>query len=437
MSWIDAVNWIIDTALLILLFRKLTPQKNTSMPQKAAAWLAICATYVVYLPPGGIMGNVVVRCLIRIAAYCIWLSLYKGIALVPSLYMSGLAWIAFTCSDCIFLTPPLIVLRRDQAFYAENSIMTLLLGRVGKYILTLIIILIFSHFIRFDRIRRIRFERIIILVSLLICENYLKYSLHGIADRYEADFDIEFTVYPVLLQLLIIIVPIAFEHYISFRQDMENKRLTETISERTYNYAIAQQQAGKDLQQMHHDMKNHLLALSSMIGEESSRASDYVDQLIGRMEPYELQANTGNVVLDGLLSEKSSLAKAKGIEFSAAIDFRPGSFISDMDVCTIFGNALDNAIEASSKAEDKSRSFVLVKCTTRSEQLIISFTNYFEGKVTKNGDLPASTKLQPGHGIGISSIKSTAAKYGGIVTYSVDNYHNFNLNVIIPVRKSE
>ena len=143
--------------------------------------------------------------------------------------------------------------------------------------------------------------------------------------------------------------------------------------------------------------------------------------------------DTGSSLLDGLLSEKVRRANRGGVDLTVNVDFRQGGFLNDMDLCITFGNALDNAIEASLKVEDREKRGVLVKCGPAAGNLVITVTNYYEGDLKRSGGVLLSSKSGPGHGIGLASIRWTAERYGGVMTAEADGFRNFVLSVLIPI----
>lgn len=106
-----------------------------------------------------------------------------------------------------------------------------------------------------------------------------------------------------------------------------------------------------------------------------------------------------------------------------------------MDICSIFGNALDNAIECEKKIEDKERRLIHVTVTQQKSFLMIRVENYFEGDLKFREGSPATTKKDKRmHGYGIKSIRYTVNKYGGALHINhKDNW--FELQILIPIQE--
>jgi len=141
--------------------------------------------------------------------------------------------------------------------------------------------------------------------------------------------------------------------------------------------------------------------------------------------------------LDSILMEKAKTARAKGVEFKAFVDFREGGFINPMDLSSIFGNALDNAIEAASRVEDPKRRLLSLKAASQSGVLAVKVVNCFDPEkhpLKKDGEQLLSTKEDPReHGIGIRSMRYSVEKYGGMLDFGVEDLYYFVLNLVLPI----
>lgn len=148
---------------------------------------------------------------------------------------------------------------------------------------------------------------------------------------------------------------------------------------------------------------------------------------------YDSAIKTGNDTLDVLLTERSLYCEKHGIRLSCMIDGSKLDFMPVGDVYSLFGNALENAIEAVSKLEqpeDRNISFLVRE---RRGMLVITVDNYFSSPLVFENGLPHTTKTgdQGYHGYGLKSIRMVAEKYGGEVTVTADDL--FHLNVLIPL----
>ncbi|UTR15289.1 ATP-binding protein [Salipaludibacillus sp. LMS25] len=181
----------------------------------------------------------------------------------------------------------------------------------------------------------------------------------------------------------------------------------------------------------YHDLKNHIIALRAE--EDPEKRNAYLTEMENDIKSFEAQHKTGHNVLDTLLASKSMYCIKNGITLTCVAD---GTLLNDMDVidiCTIFGNALDNAIEYEKQIKEEEKRLIHVSLFTQKGFLMIRFENYFEGDLILDGDLPVTTKKDKYyHGYGLKSIRYTVQKYDGVV--KVDQKGNwFELKILIPI----
>ncbi len=181
----------------------------------------------------------------------------------------------------------------------------------------------------------------------------------------------------------------------------------------------------------HHDLK-HQIAL--IRGENDPQKRDeYLEEIDQAMGIYESQYDTGNTVVDTILTGKSVYCKEQDINFSCVVNGELLDFILVMDICSIFGNALDNCIESVEKLEEVEKRIIRVAVFSKHNFLIMRFENYYEADLEFQDGLPKTTKKdRKYHGYGIKSIKSIIEKYHGNLSISTDD-NWFSVKVIIPL----
>lgn len=184
----------------------------------------------------------------------------------------------------------------------------------------------------------------------------------------------------------------------------------------------------KMVRSVYHDLKNHLLVLQANMSSHEDMQEELL-ALQNKISGYEDYYHTGNSFLDVLMRDKSRAAKEKKIDFQAAVQFHAGNFMEPLDISTIFGNALDNAIEASEKLADSMR-LIDVKASQVRDMLIIAVEN--NCSAMESFDHKTSKQDKFLHGFGLNNIKSTVEKYQGecIIKHSGQK---FILKIMIPV----
>ncbi|MBR1891117.1 MAG: sensor histidine kinase [Clostridia bacterium] len=176
-----------------------------------------------------------------------------------------------------------------------------------------------------------------------------------------------------------------------------------------------------------HDIRYKINAL---LAQKENVNSDEIEKLKESVFIYDSVVDTGNRLLNVILSEKRLYCEQNGIKFTCMADGEKLSFMSDGDLYTFFGNILDNALEAVNKLEDKNKKIISIVVKCKNDMLILQEENYFEGNLTYENGLPKTVKVDSAnHGFGLKSIRMIAQKYGGeISVYTTGEV--FHLNVI-------
>ncbi len=184
----------------------------------------------------------------------------------------------------------------------------------------------------------------------------------------------------------------------------------------------------------YHDLKHQIAVLRNESNPGKREA--YLDDIEQGVKQYESQYKTGNAVLDTILTGKALICAKDGIELTCVADGTLLDCISEMDLCTLVGNALDNAIEYERGLSDDERRLIHVTVSQVNGFVLIRVENYItnpESFIMRNG-LPVTTKRNTDyHGFGLKSIRHTAMSYGGTLTVTVRD-HWFDLRVLIPLR---
>ncbi|MBQ3558170.1 MAG: GHKL domain-containing protein [Agathobacter sp.] len=185
----------------------------------------------------------------------------------------------------------------------------------------------------------------------------------------------------------------------------------------------------------YHDLKHQIEVLRKEQDPEKRNA--FLNQMEDEIKQYELQNKTGNSVLDTVLTSKSMYCDSHGITLTSVVDGQLLDFMETMDICSIFGNALDNAIESVLKIEEKEKRLIHVTVSQQKAFVMIRVENYFEGGLKyAAGQLKTTKKDAAFHGYGIKSIRYTVNKYDGAVDIDTrDNW--FNLKILIPLKEVE
>lgn len=369
---------------------------------------------------------------LRIVPIAVFLYFYTGIDWKRCIYFSSLAWVGFTIASTIFGILSLSgVVERGHFFTGENS---------GKYLLTSILehslsffaVTVLTRLFPMKSIQKIEKERFLLLGYVIFCEAYLVQMLDVIKASALGRAQPELTVYIILMQSVVIGGMLLFERYMAVSESRGKERMLDLAGQYRYEALRERQEAETDVRRLHHDMKNHLLALRS-IENDAAKVDEYIEQMLDSLKKLEVLRRTGNELLDGLLAEKIRIAAVHGIEMTAELDFRPCSYMESFDVCTIFGNILDNAIEAAEKVQSPCQRKIQLCGSCAADRMVITCTNPYTGKLDQLGELYRSSKADAElHGIGLSNVKRSVEKYGGTMLIDSGTAGIFRLVLMLP-----
>lgn len=223
-------------------------------------------------------------------------------------------------------------------------------------------------------------------------------------------------------------------YFVQRRQIQSRKELAamQTILENQY----AQYRLSRDtielIDRKYHDMKHLIAALRAE--PDAEVRGKWLDEMEADIHSYEIQNKTGHHVLDTVLTGKSLYCQKHGIELLVVANGKLLEFMDVMDICTIFGNGLDNAIECELKIPDKSRRIIRLMLSAQKQFLLLKVENYCPEPPRFQNGLPVTTKDDSAnHGFGLKSIRAAAEKYGGSVTAGVEDEW-FVLKMLIPLK---
>lgn len=178
-----------------------------------------------------------------------------------------------------------------------------------------------------------------------------------------------------------------------------------------------------------HDMRHQIHALRK--GEEiRPEALKEIEQSI---QIYDSIVETGNQALNIILAEKSLYCQKNDIIINCIIDGERLSFMSDIDVYSLFGNLIDNAIHSVMSLERDQR-VISLAVKAKGQLLSINSHNYYGGKLRMKNGIPLTQSADTQHhGFGIKSMMLIAQKYEGTISFDAKD-QIFNLNILFPLQ---
>lgn len=184
----------------------------------------------------------------------------------------------------------------------------------------------------------------------------------------------------------------------------------------------------------YHDLKHQITGLR--METDADRRRKWLDAMEEEISVFETMNKTGNQVLDTVLAAKAFICRKNEIQMTCVADGKLLEFMHVIDICSVFGNALDNAIESVIMLPEKEKRLIHVSVSAKKSFIYILVENYCEKKVINTGQrLPFTTKTDSkNHGFGLKSINYAVEKYEGSLNVSQrENW--FLLEILIPINR--
>ena len=176
-----------------------------------------------------------------------------------------------------------------------------------------------------------------------------------------------------------------------------------------------------------HDLRHQIRALADGGAVVDPAA---LADVAREVDVYDAAVHTGNEALDTILTEKSLVCQREGITLTCVADGSALDFMAPADIYALFGNALDNAVEAARGASRRSISVVVRRTMGVTS---VSVENYYDlgAQPTFEDGLPQTTKAdKANHGFGMRSMRAIAERYGGALVARAED-GTFSLDIML------
>lgn len=177
-----------------------------------------------------------------------------------------------------------------------------------------------------------------------------------------------------------------------------------------------------------HDLRHWLGRLERLEGEEFAQEAEEMKRALSI---YDSSFQTGNGTLDTILMEKKLYCDYNKINLTCIAEGARLEIFSTAEICSLFGNILDNAIEAVSGIQEESRRSISLTIRTRGQMISIHEENFYDGILEqKNGIFETTKEDKRHHGFGIKSIQMIVDSHQGSMSILAQD-GIFNLNILI------
>lgn len=276
--------------------------------------------------------------------------------------------------------------------------------------------------------RKALFSLLLILLHMVLTNYQVIFWLIGNSDKESGNMVVVFRIVIGLFAMVILYLQNDIEKRQQTQQELEIVR--QMWHQQQEQYKLSKENI-EIINRKCHDLKHQMAALRTMKDQQQ------IDRQVAEMESavmiYDSAIRTGNTVLDVVLTEKCLYCEAHRINMTCLVDGKLLEFVEAVDLYTLFGNALDNAIESVMQQKDKQKRVIQVAAYEEQGMLLIRVRNYCDKAPVLVDGLPVTTKEDTQyHGFGIKSIRYTAEKYGGGISIQTGN-NFFSLQILLPI----
>ena len=235
----------------------------------------------------------------------------------------------------------------------------------------------------------------------------------------------------IVLELLYSLI-MAFTYYglINQREAEAEKNLIKQIWNADKKHYEMQKESVEMINIRIHDLKHQIEDMKTT----GALTENMIKQLENSADIYQSVVQTGNDVLDVILSSVSLRCQKNNIQLTAMVDGEAISFMEDTDIYSFFGNMLDNAIEYETKIEEERLRFISLTVKKKEEIVYIHCENYF---LEDSEEVPqkSSKADSKNHGYGTKSMKNILEKYKGVLYFHIKD-HMFQVDGMINQEKA-
>lgn len=434
-QWISAVDHRISTALIFFLLLMLMGNKKRRpffQLRAVASLIGMCLIswiirYVIDLHLVTIvsqgMGYSFHIVAMSMMYWCCYLFCYRtGIVelayvVLMALTIYKLAWNTFkVCASAFWISD-------SVALWSQYSPMGSMVSYTVYASICLLTCTLYHHIIKKAPAEASNKSMIVAFVAFMLCQIILEFCGHVFTANESALF--LYYLCALLYTIINYVVLLTITQLNYYRRD--NEDMHNFIRNKMQYYQMSRDGI-LSLQIKCHDLKHQIALVRSKAGKASFEK--YINQLEDSIIEYGTVVECGHETINVVLTEKNILCSTCGVKFSYIIDGTLFNFLTEMEVYSLFGNALDNALESCSKVGTPEKRVISLKAVIHGDMIVLHVENFFEEQLTMVDGMPKTTKSGSGHGFGLRSIREIAERYGGMVTVQAKD-HIFKLTVVL------
>ena len=226
----------------------------------------------------------------------------------------------------------------------------------------------------------------------------------------------------------VFLTALALLYAILVLEDHERLEQADKLASLRESYYQGLRREERQVRTLRHDLRNHLTALRGLVelGDEG-KALQYIDQLADSSALRGGKRLCENDAANAVLSAKAEAMGRAGLTADFAVSLPKSLPLGDADLCALLGNALDNAMEAAERAEDKT---VVLRCRVEKGLFMLRVENAYAGELPPGLSTTKADKTS--HGFGLAGMREIAERLGGSLEIRAGD-GRFQLVVCLPL----
>ncbi|MGN0151907.1 MAG: sensor histidine kinase [Wujia sp.] len=347
-------------------------------------------------------------------------------------------------SDFLSAIIPIYVLNyASQDVLKTGGVIRIIFTLLYILILTLLILLTLSLDKKTFQLSKA--ERLIFSIISILCIVIEQLVLISVIYTYQnsADKNLYIQICVFILVFFLFFSLIFYVYKLGIEKDKNEALLEENLLTKINEARFEQVTTSiGELRVLKHDINNHLTTLSLLIRDnELAEASKYINTIVDNLDQNHKLISSGNLAIDCIVSNKLFVAQNNKIPVDYVIHLPSKIPLSNVDICSLLGNLLDNAIESCMKLPLSRDKFIRLYIKPFNNMLSIKIQNSSDGNYifTKTGNF-VSTKIKfqsmEKHGIGIKHVRNITEQYNGIVRFTPEN-DMFTVEMLFPLNNPE
>lgn len=437
MTIISFVNFLGDILFALFYFRK-KDNSSFSVFRRAAGLVCLLLTIVLYT--SGIipfLGGTLQRFLVRAILLFCFILLSFPIQPISAIYLTIFWSTLQLLVQSFFFAPYTYAVFSGTAVITHMPLMDMLICTLLTLMVKAVFFLTFTKITPMEGVSPVQAPDVAVLAMISSVAIYTRELAIPLTDP-SIQMASELSNYFLTLTLALIVALGFMEYTRRARNTQAVLELQRQETDALLASIKSYRENAQEVSALRHDMRNHMISMRLLLNDgKNEEVGEYIDSLLKKGTAVHKQFFTGNDLVDGILSVKFSDEVTAVTDISVKLDLRSAGFISNEDLCVLFGNVIDNALEACAGLKNDQKPWIKISGGVSANLLLLRFENS-AGKVPilVNG-LPVTVKSDKSlHGFGLRNVESILRKYDGSMNIVQDTPGAFVLTMAIPVSQT-